>query len=59
MRDHARLEQVEAEISRARADLERALVPAFKLRTDQLAELAEDLCLADLAEVDAPLGVVA
>jgi hypothetical protein len=57
--DDPRQEQVEAEIPGACPDLERALVSALELGSDQLAELAENLGLADLAEVDAPLAVVA
>ena len=41
------------------ADLQRALVAVVELGAEQLAQLAEHLRLADLAEVDAPLGVVA
>src|SRR5206468_1344960 len=51
--------QVQGEVARPGADLERALVALVKLRADQLAQLAEHLRLADLAEVDSPLGVIA
>jgi len=54
---HARTKQVEREVPRARADLERALVPA-RLVTQRLAELAGHLRLADAVVVDPPLRVV-
>src|SRR5262249_40079692 len=57
--DQARLEQVEAEVARPSADLQRALVAAFELGAQQLAQLADHLRLADLAEIYPPLGVVA
>ena len=58
VRDDPGLEQVEAEVAGAGADLERAVVALVELGAEQLAELAEHLALADLAEVDPPLGVV-
>ena len=56
--DHARLQQVQGEVAGARADLQRAAEAAAVL-AERLSQLAEHLRLADLAEVDAPLGVVA
>ena len=53
------LQQVEAEVAGAGADLERAVIALVELGPEQLAQLAEHLALADLAEVDPPLGVVA
>jgi hypothetical protein len=54
--DDAELQEVEAEIAGAGADLERV---AERTRVaDRLAQLAADLVLADLAEVDPPLAVV-
>ena len=57
--DDARLQQVEAEVAGSGADLQRAAVTVVELGADELAQLPEYLGLADLAEVDAPLGVVA
>ena len=54
---HAGLQQVEAEVARARADLQRARERPGA-RAEQLGDLAQHLLLADLAERDAPLGVV-
>ena len=51
-------QQVEREVAGPRADLERARDSAPRLAAERLAELREDLALAELAEVDAPLGVV-
>jgi hypothetical protein len=56
--DHAGERQVQREVAGAGTDLER-LGERPERPADQLAELAEHLRLADLAEVDAPLGVVA
>ena len=56
--DHAGLQQVQAEVARPGADLERARERPGR-RAEQLRELAEHLLVADLAERDAPLGVVA
>ncbi len=58
-RHDAGLEQVEAEVAGAGTDLQRPRVSAVELGSDELAELAEHLGLPDLAEVDAPLRVVA
>ena len=55
--DHALLHQVDREVPGARADLERALERARR-RPEQLAHLAQHLLASDLAEGDAPLGVV-
>ncbi len=55
--DHARAEQVEREVPRSRADLQRARVGP-RMRTQDLAHLGDDLIVAELAEVDPPLGVV-
>jgi hypothetical protein len=55
--DHARAQQVEREVARARADLERARERA-RVRAQELRELAEHLRSADLAEVDPPFRVV-
>src|SRR5262249_16778004 len=52
-------QQVQAEVAGAGADLERALEPFVERAAEHLAELADDLSLTDLAEGDAPLGVVA
>ena len=49
--------QVEREVAGARADLQGAL-EAGGLAAERLAHLGGDLRLADVAEVDAPLGVV-
>ena len=57
-RDDPGQQQIEAEVTGAGADLERALVAVVELRAEHLAQLAEHLGPADLAEVDAPLGVV-
>ena len=54
--DDAGLQHVEREVARARADLQRALERAQV--ADRLSHLAQDLPTADLAVVDAPLGVV-
>ena len=56
--DHAGLQQVQAEVARPGADLQRARERPGR-RAEQLRELAEHLLVADLAERDAPLGVVA
>ena len=55
--DHAVLHQVQREVAGAGADLERARERAG-LVAEQLAHLPEHLLAADLAERDAPLGVV-
>ena len=57
--DHACLHQVQAEVAGPGADLERAVVTSVELGSDELAELPEHLRLTDLAEIDAPFGVVA
>ena len=59
LRDHTGLEQVQREVARAGADLQRAFEAPVEPRAEHLAQLAEHLGLADLAEVDAPLGVIA
>ena len=56
--DHSSLQQVEAEVAGPGADLERPVIAVVELRTEQLAQLAEHLRPADLAEVDAPLRVI-
>ena len=53
----ARLHQVQREVARAGADLQRA-AERLGLAPQRLAQLGQHLVLADLAEVDAPLGVV-
>ena len=53
----ARLHQVEREVAGAGADLQRAGERAG-VAAEQLLDLAEHLRAPDLAEVDAPLGVV-
>ena len=53
----AGLQQVEAEVARAGADLQRARERS-RPGAEQLRELPEHLLVADLAERDAPLGVV-
>ena len=55
--DQAGAQQVEREVAGSRADLERARVVAGRA-AECLAHLREHLLAADLAEVDAPLGVV-
>src|SRR5579859_7351807 len=55
----AGLKQVEREVAGPGADLQRARIAPVKLGAEELSELAQDLALADLAEVDSPLGVVA
>ena len=55
--DDARLQHVEAEVARARADLQRARERP-RPGAEQLGQLADDLLLAVLRERDAPLGVV-
>ena len=56
-RDDALLHQVEREVARAGADLQRAGERAG-VAAEQLLDLAEHLGAADRAEVDAPFGVV-
>ena len=56
--DHAGAQQVQGEVARAGADLQRAVVAAVGSRRAALRSFAEHLLVADLAEVDAPLGVV-
>ncbi len=55
--DQPGAQQVEREVAGARADLERAR-EVSGLPAERLAQLRDDLLAADLAEVDAPLGVV-
>ena len=57
-RYRAGLHQVEREVTGARTDLERIAVRPFGPAPKRLAQLARDLLLADLPEVDPPLGVV-
>ena len=57
--DRAELHQVEREVPRARADLERVQEGPLGPAAERLGELAADLVLADRAEVDPPLRVVA
>ena len=54
---HAGLQQVEREVARAGADLQRAREGAG-LAAERLAQLRHDLSPTDGAEVDSPLGVV-
>jgi hypothetical protein len=56
--DHAELDEVEREVAGARADLQRVAEGAALHPAERLDQLEADLALADLAEVDAPLGVV-
>ena len=56
-RDHAGAQEVQREVAGPGADLQRA-VEARRRAAERLAHLAEHLRAADLAEVDAPLGVV-
>ena len=55
--DQAGAQHVQREIARPGADLERPRVVAG-LACERLAHLGEHLVVAELAEVDAPLGVV-
>jgi len=59
VRERARAEQVEAEVTRARTDLQPARVVAGAVAAERPAELAEHLRSAARAVVDAPLLVVA
>ena len=56
--DHPELDQVEREVAGARADLQGVAEGAALQPAQRLDQLQAHLALADLAEVDAPLGVV-
>ena len=56
--DQPGAQQVQREVARAGADLERARVAARPRAAERLAHLRQHLVVPELAEVDAPLGVV-